>query len=639
MLTWIRHSIAMRIPALGLALGLSLSAASCTPTDSEPPPPLSHAPTEVLPIAGSKDIGQDIQYTLSFENAAQHYITVRAVFPAKANSDVELRMAVWTPGSYLIREYARQIEGLRAVDSKGAALPFTKVSKNRWSFHTGSEAGLIVEYKLYCRELSVRTNFVDADSVILNGAPTFLTMTDDKVRAHTVTLQIPDGFKPAVSALDSDAPNTFHAKSFDELVDSPIIASRDLVIGSFEVNQVKHRLVHLGDSSQWDLQEALLDVEQLTRAEARFWGVLPYAHYDFLNVILGGGGGLEHLDSTLMLASPLGTKKSKDYRKWLGLVAHEFFHTWNVKRLRPKALGPFAYESENYTRSLWIAEGITSYYDDLLLRRAGLLDEKQYLERLGGQIRSLQTTEGRLVQTLSTASYDAWIKHYRRDENSANTSISYYTKGAVVAFLLDAEIRKGSGGKASLDDVMRTMYEKYAGETGYTPEQFRAVASEAAQTDLSEFFVSALDSTQELDYSRAIAYFGLQLDLPKEAAKPDDSEDESEEEPAGWIGAKLSGAKVTTVKRGTPAFSSGINVGDEILAVDGYRAHNLDSLLEKFSPDQRVILTISRRGKLREIPIKLGTKPEKAWGLEQKPNPTSEESMHYKRWIAEYTDL
>lgn len=639
----IRHStLNMHSSAFGLSLATILLALSCTPTPKEKKwAEPSHRPTDIpAQVKGVDHVSADIEYTVDFGDATHHYISIRAVYPTAANADVELSMAVWTPGSYLVREYARQIEDLRVVDATGVPLTVSKGRKNRWKIHTGATPGIVVEYKLYCRELSVRTNFVDADSAVLNGAPTFLTLADDNLRPHIVRLQLPEGFHDAVSALESDTPNVFRAANYDELVDSPIIAGREMEIGEFAINKIPHRLVHLGDSSQWDLQEALTDVEQLTRAEMRFWGVVPYEHYDFLNVILGVGGGLEHLDSTLMMSKALGTQKGKDYRGWLGLVSHEFFHTWNIKRLRPSALGPFDYENENHTRSLWIAEGITSYYDDLLMRRAGLLDEEQYLERLSGQILSLQSTPGRLVQPLSRASYDAWIKHYRRDENSQNTSVSYYTKGAVVAFLLDVEIRKGSEGTKSLDDLMRAMYDKYSGEQGYTPEDFRSMASEFANQDLTGFFVAALDSTDELDYTNAINYFGLALSQPNDQPKetPEDKEIE-EEEDSGWLGVTTKNSVVKSTKRGTPGYEAGINVGDEILAIDNYRAIDLASLLEKFAPGQKVSITLSRRGKLRTISATLGTEADTSWVLSVLETPTAAQASRYRDWVAEYQGL
>jgi predicted metalloprotease with PDZ domain len=639
----------MQRTAHSLSILALLVASSCQPA-AEPTPKhaLEHSPTEIP--KGTDAVGEATQYELSFEDAAHHYISVRALFPAPADSDVELSMAVWTPGSYLVREYARHIEELQFVTAEGRLLPAQKSSKNRWQVHTGSSKGLIAEYKLYCRELSVRTNFVDADSAVLNGAPTFLTMVEESPRKHEVKLNLPEGWKSAVSGLDpleAKIENHFTAKSYDELVDSPIVAGRDLVIGEFEITDVPHRLVHLGDSSQWDLEETLADVTILAKAAARFWKILPYKRYDFLNVILGGGGGLEHLDSTLMLSGSFSTRTESGYKRWLGLVAHEFFHTWNVKRLRPASLGPFDYENENYTQSLWIAEGITSYYDDLLLRRSGLLDEEEYLERLGDQIKALQQTPGRLVQSLSSASFDSWIKYYRHDENSINTAISYYTKGAVVAFLLDARIRSARGGTKSLDDLMRLLYERYSGERGYTPEEFVATANEVSGIDMSDFFARALDSTQELDYQPALAYFGLELSDAESVAKEKeeaqaktDEEDADKEDPGGWLGATMSKDRVRSVKRGTPAFDAGLNANDEILAINGYRLRTgLDDLLENFRPDQEVTITISRGGRLRELKAKLATEPEGLWVLSESDRQTGLQAIRFRQWIEEYDDL
>ena len=626
-----------------LCLTLLCPVFACNGKGHKSKPDLAHTPTEVPKAAAS--VGEVTRYTLNFDDAQHHYVSVRGVFDAPANQDVELFMPVWTPGSYLVREYARNLEDVRAATADGKPLAITKSHKNRWLVHTGASKGLVVEYKLYCNELSVRTNFVDVDNAVLNGAPTFLAMVEAAPRSATVELALPEGWKPAVTGLDpiSGTPNQFAAKNFDELVDSPIIAGRDLPDQTFDIEGVPHHVAHLGDASQWDTEEVLADVEQLARAEARFWNVIPYEHYHFLNLILGGGGGLEHLDSTLMMAGPFRTRTRSGYRDWLGLVSHEFFHTWNVKRLRPVALGPFDYENENFTKSLWVAEGITSYYDDLLMRRAGLLDEKQYLEKLGGQIRSLQTTPGRLVQPLSQASYDAWIKYYRSDENSPNTATSYYTKGAVVAFLLDAEIRIASGGKKSLDDVMRLVYERYSGETGYTPEQFRSTASEVAGTDLTAFFASAIDSTAELDYSAATAYFGLNLqDRAKDEDKKDEEtdDDDNEDDPVAHLGLKMAGNHVRQVIRDTPAYSAGFNAGDEIIAMAGYRMDaDLTALLAKFRPEQTLVVTIARRGRLREIEATMGAAPEELWTLAVDDQRSQLQQARYQQWVAEYENL
>jgi predicted metalloprotease with PDZ domain len=318
-------------------------------------------------------------------------------------------------------------------------------------------------------------------------------------------------------------------------------------------------------------------------------------------------------------------------------VSHEYFHAWNVKRFRPQALGPFDYENEVYTKSLWVGEGVTSYYDDLQLRRAGLYTDEQYLKALSGQIESLQTTPGRGVRAVEEASYDAWIKHYRRDENTPNSTISYYTKGALVAFLLDVEIRRASDGDESLDDMMRMGFELYSGETGYTPIEFRALASEIAGKDLSGWFEKALETTEELDYEPALDWYGLAFKDPDAKKKDDDAADDPT---PGWLGAttRSSGGRllVSGVERDTPAFDHGLNVGDEILAIDDYRVEPAEwsDRLKQYAPGDDVELLIARRDRLRRLPVTLGEKPKNHWQLEISPTATDAQKKHLLAWLS-----
>ena len=386
----------------------------------------------------------------------------------------------------------------------------------------------------------------------------------------------------------------------------------------------------------WDGARSAADVEKIARAHQRFWGVVPYDRYDFLNVLGQGRGGLEHKYSTLMMGNVFASRDAEAYRGWLGLVSHEFFHTWNVKRLRPEALGPFDYENETYTHSLWIAEGITSYYDDLLLRRAGLMDRETYLETLSKNIERVQTTPGRLVQPLAMASFDAWIKYYRWDENSNNTAISYYRKGSLVAMLLDAKIQRMSGGQKSLDDLMRLAYERFSGERGFQTDEFRALASEVAGGSLTEFFAATVDRTDELDFSEALAWYGLRFKAV-EADDNADSEDADalDHEPA-FLGASVGDdAVVQEVRRETPAFAAGLNVDDEIVAIGEHRVTGgqLDERLTRYRPGDEVELLISRRGRLRRLTVTFGEKPTHSFALELLPAPTAQQRGRLTRWL------
>jgi predicted metalloprotease with PDZ domain len=383
------------------------------------------------------------------------------------------------------------------------------------------------------------------------------------------------------------------------LVDTPALLGNPAV-NTFDVAGVPHSLVSLGDHERWDLARATEDLTTLVETQQAFWGgTLPYDRYLFLNAILDTRGGLEHRSSTLMMASADQMLDEDRYQRWLGLVSHEFFHTWNAKRLRPVALGPFDYEREVYTEDLWIVEGFTSYYDDLLLKRADLLDEASYIGRLGDQISGLQTTPGRLHQPLSQASFDSWIEYYRKDDNTQNTAISYYTKGAVVAFALDATLRRATRGSRNLDDVMRLAYTRYSGERGYASEDFRAVVEEVAGIDMGPWFASAVDSAEPLDLKEALAWFGLTY-----VATSHDEE--------GWVGSALDGGnRVSSLDERGPAWASGLQIGDEVLAVDRKRVHSSDwgSLGTRHAPGDTVTVLASRRRHLREISLVLGTAP------------------------------
>lgn len=521
-----------------------------------------------LTMPNSSSAQDPIVYTLRFPSPQSHYVEVEALVPTDGKPAVELFMATWTPGSYLIREYARHVESVTATSPDGKVLPISKTRKNRWKIEANGADRVVVSYRVYCREMGVQSNWIDASYAMLNGAPTFLTLVDSPARPHEVTVELPEGWNRSITGLTEAPggnPNHYVAEDFDVLVDTPIFAGSPSVY-EFEVDGKPHLLVNEGEAGIWDGPRSAKDVEAIVRAERDFWGSLPYEKYVFFNLLTGSGGGLEHRNSTVLMSNRWATRSRPTYLSWLNLVCHEFFHTWNVKRLRPVELGPFDYENEVHSRSLWVAEGITSYYDRLLVRRAGLCTDKEYLagdpprpgaseSKSKNDIERLQETPGRLVQPLEDSSFDSWIKFYRRDENSANIGISYYTKGAVVAFLLDAEIRRATNDAKSLDDVMRLAFERFSGDTGFTPEQFRAVVTEVAGVELDSWFALALESTDELEYDRTLDWFGLQF-APAKPDKEDDAKEAKDEPAKGWLGidAKSEGGRlvVSLVKRGTP---------------------------------------------------------------------------------------
>jgi predicted metalloprotease with PDZ domain len=388
--------------------------------------------------------------------------------------------------------------------------------------------------------------------------------------------------------------------------------------------------VNEGEGGVFDGARAAKDLEAIVREYRRMWGFLPYDRYLFLNLLTESGGGLEHKNSTVLMGTRWATRTRRAYNAWLDLASHEFFHVWNIKRLRPVELGPFDYENENHTRSLWIAEGVTDYYADLTLHRAGLITRDEYLDSLSDKIEELQTTPGRLVQSAEMASFDAWIKYYRPDENSINTSISYYTKGSVVALLLDARVRKATNGARSLDDVMKAAYEKYSGTRGYTADEFRVVVEQVAGVSLKAFWDQAVTGTDELDYKEALETLGLRF---RSVAVP------AERPGKPWLGINTRNDAgrlvVSQVRRDTPALAAGLNVDDEILAIDDYRvrADRLDNRLEQYKPGDKVTLLVARREQLLRLPLTLGTEPPRSWRLEVNPSANDAQQSGRGRWL------
>ncbi|HEY8551519.1 MAG TPA: PDZ domain-containing protein [Vicinamibacterales bacterium] len=581
------------------------------------------------PVSAQRMSTEPIVYTLRFPAPQTHYVEVEAVFPAPEGPSFEVMMAVWTPGSYLVREYARHVEGVRAQKPDGTPLPVVKTRKNRWKVETGGAPRVTVSYRVYAREMSVRTNWVEDRFAMLNGAPTFLTLVEPGARRpHVVSLELPAAWKTSVSALPSDgAPHRYRADSFDTLVDSPIVAGNP-TIHRFTVSGREHLLVNTGEAGVWDGARAVADLEKVVKAAEALWGSLPYERYVFFNMITEGSGGLEHLNSTVLMTSRWSTRSRRSYVSWLTTAAHELFHVWNVKRLRPVELGPFDYEKENYTTGLWMAEGLTSYYEHLLLRRAGITSQAELLDALSADIRALQTTPGRLQQPVAAASFDAWIKQYRPDENSPNTAISYYTKGAVIGLLLDAKIRAATRGARSLDDVMRLAYSRYSGERGFTDAEFRAVVHEVVGTSFDPWWTAVLETTNELDYSEMLDWFGLRF-------RPVDSTRASAR---AWLGAatRNDGGRlvITQVRRGTPAFDAGLDADDEIIAINDFRvrADQLPQRLEMYRPGETVSMLVARRDELRRFDVTLGREPDETWRLEVRPDVTPEQETRLRAW-------
>ena len=567
----------------------------------------------------------EIAFTVGMSKPWTHLLEVQvSVKWDQMPEALDLKMPVWTPGSYLIREYARHVQDFDVKSSAGGDLAWQKTSKNTWTVKTNGAKEIKATYRVYANELTVRTNEVNSEHAFWNNAATLMFVKGQLAAPSTITVNPYGDWKIATGLPQAaGSKNTFKAPNFDVLFDSPFEVS-NFTEFDFTVEGKPHRLVFSGEGN-YDGPEIAAEVTKIVEQAYKIFGELPYDNYTFI-VNLRGGGGLEHLNSTALQFNRWGFKPQARLTGFLGLVAHEYFHAFNVKRIRPDALGPFDYENENYTRLLWVAEGGTEYYSGLLLLRAGLISPQEYLAGKADSIRRLEAIPGRFEQSLEYSSFDAWIKYYRQDENSMNNQISYYDKGELVNMMLDLKIREASNGTKSLDDVMRALYNDfYKKGKNYTPADYQHMAEVAAGVSLDDFFSKYVRGTAEVDWNSFLNGIGLEI-KKSGGGKP-------------YLGAQLTEANgsltVRAIPAGSPAYEQGLNTGDQIVAVDGYRATN--SFLSTWTANKKVgdkiKLTIFRFDRLRDIEITLGADPQKMYSISQLANPTAEQQTLEKQYL------
>ena len=602
----------------------------------------------LLPILAAAQAPVDISFTVAMSKPHTHLFDIDVAIKRTANGpqDEQLVMPVWTPGSYLVREFERHVQDFAAADAAGQPLKWEKTNKNTWRINTNGAREWHATYRVYANELSVRTSELNSEHAFWNNANLLMYPEGFLKSPSTVRVLAPDVWKvatglPAVAGQK----NTFRAENFDVLYDSPFEVSNFKTL-VFNVKGVAHRIV-IDGAGNYDPERMRRDVQKIVETEVELMGgEIPYRDYTFiLHLRQNAGGGLEHLNSTALGYPRFGFKirsgdratsaapnttdtPERDYRGFLGLVSHEFFHLWNVKRIRPDALGPFDYTQENYTKVLWVAEGITDYYADLVLRRAGLISESEYLSAQARAMQNLQNTPGRLVQSAEESSFDAWVKYYRQDENSINSQVSYYDKGALLGLLLDLEIRKRSAGAKSLDDVMRYLYaEFFKKDRNYGPADFQKAVELMAGGSLEEFFSKYVRGVQELDYNAALDAAGLKLETTAAAdAKVYFGADVAEDE------GKLI---VRRVYAGSPAYEQGLNAGDQIVAMDNMRATKefFNARMAEKKPGDLVNLTIFRFDDLSSLLIKLSDKREMTYRILPVTTPTPVQKQIYANWL------
>ncbi len=584
-------------------------------------------PKQPAPAAEAKPTLPEIAYKVSMSQPSTHFLEVEmSVKWQQMPEMLELKMPVWTPGSYLVREYARHVQDFESMNAAGSALGWKKINKNTWQVETKGSKEVVAKYRVYANELTVRTNELNDEHAFWNNSA-LLFFVKDQLKAPSTVTVVPHGDWKVATGLPRVAgrDNTFRAENFDILYDSPFEVSNFKEI-NFTVQGKPHRYVVTGEGN-YDLKKMAADTAKIVEETYKIFGELPYDDYTFI-LNLRGGGGLEHLNSTALQFNRFGFKPKARYDGFLGLVAHEYFHAFNVKRIRPDALGPFDYENENYTKLLWVAEGGTEYYSNLLLRRAGLITENDFLGGRSAGIQQLQERPGRFEQSLEDSSFDAWIKYYRPDENAINNQISYYDKGEIVNMMLDIEIRSASAGAKSLDDVMRYLYaEFYKKGRNYTPADFQKTAETMAGKSLDDFFAKYVRGTEEIDYNSIVNGIGLKMTIRQNNTG------------RAYIGADMAEESgrltIRTVPAGTPAFEQGLNTGDQLVAVDGYRASQnfMQSYIGDKKPGDVVKLTLFRFDRLRDINFTLGGNMRREYSFDSVDEPTDLHRRLYRDYL------
>ena len=551
-----------------------------------------------------------LHYRIEPANLHAHLFRITLTIPRPAARQ-EVALPVWIPGSYLVREFAKNLQKLTARQGR-QPVALQQLDKARWQADCTDRQALVLEYEVYALDNSVRTAWLDADRGFFNGTSLCLQVLGQAHQPHELTVvstRATKGWRVATGLppVDADARGfgRYRAADYDSLVDHPFELGT-FWSGEFTACGVPHRFVVAGALPSFDGEKLLADTRRICEAEIRFWhlrGKPPHKQYVFmLNAVDDGYGGLEHRNSTALICARRDLPRLEDkrpnegYTTLLGLISHEYFHTWNVKRLRPAAFAEFDYSQENYTHQLWFFEGFTSYYDDLLLRRAGLIDDATYLRLLNKTINQVQQTPGRLVQTVAQSSFDAWVKYYRQDENTPNATVSYYTKGALVALCLDLTLRRE--GHTTLDVVMRALFLRCKG--GPMREQdlrevLQALAGRSFDAELDQW----VHSTDELPLQALLEHHGVAVhDDPAQLAQR-----------LGLRVAEANGINVKAVLRGGAAEQAGFCANDEWLGVEvggsHWRLHKLDELTLVAGPERQMWAWVARDKRMLRLPLTL----------------------------------
>jgi predicted metalloprotease with PDZ domain len=597
----------------------------------------------LLLLPSAARASEPLRYELHFEKPNTHLMDVTIHVTDLKGPSVEFAMPDWAPGSYAIEDYAANVQRFRAADPVGKSLAWRKTDSQTWRIELAGAGAVTVEYQLFGDLLQNNQAQYNEHHVFIGGPSVWMYLVGGKERPVELTIAVPSGWKVA-TGMEHTSDHTFRAADYDWFADAPLeisdFAEKDLHVLGSTYHVIVHDVEGRKDFSKFaaDIQKTVETmVPIMAPVAAAGEQAAPFKEYWFLfHIAPHTGGGLEHLNSTQINfgmdwddtgpAGDFGTQ----YLLKLFVTSHEFFHAWNVKRLRPKPLGPFDYSQMVHTPSLWISEGLTSYYGSLVLERAGLVTPQQYLDGIGKLITKFEQEPGRSERSIEDTSWDTWLPRAlgQRENNLANTFYSYYDGGQVMGHILDFAIRQNTKNQKSLDDWMRLLYSRYAlPKPGFEPEDAVRAASEVAGTDISGIFRQYISGKEPIPYEKYFAYAGITVEKRLDTDKP-------------WMGIDTKKgddghATITNVAPGSPAEAAGLDRQDAILAVDGRAVdvEGYDRALKEHKPGDTVRFTVVRFGELKEIPLTFTANPHATYTLKPMEKQTGEQKAIYNSWL------
>lgn len=560
-------------------------------------------------------------YEIRIPRPEAHLVEVRLTVEGWIGGPLLLSMPAWAPGSYLIRDFARHVQDFEAR-SAGKTLPWTRLDKHTWSVEAGFARRVEIRYRVYANELSVQTSHVDETHAFLNGTSVFLYLREHVDAPASVRVRPPRGWR-----VDTGLPlrgGAYRARDYDHLADCPFEIGTHRRL-TFQV-QGKDHVVALYGRGNEDAERIRRDLRRIVEEEAAIFRELPYDRYVFIvHLSDKARGGLEHENSNVSAVDRNTFKPDKKYHDFLALEAHEFFHLWNVKRIKPSTLGPFDYDREVHTTLLWAMEGLTSYYDELVLVRAGLSSEERYREHVADLVGKLREHAGRFKMSLEESSYLTWVKLYKMDENWPNTGVSYYLKGELVGLLLDLAIRDRTNGRRGLDDVFRLLWKRHgrAGAGLAGAAEWRRALEDATGLDWGAFWRRYVSGTADLDFEKELRVVGWKISPVFKGQDADAKRKGEVAGPGGWLGVALKTedgrVKVKSVTAKSPAEEAGLSAGDELVALDGVQILDEEFLVKRLAERRagdRVRIARFRRRELVQADVTLGRSPPEKWKIE-----------------------